>query len=241
MAAVFRGRFGRTTRLRAENQRWGIQLFEGFESQRIVTRETEINLKIAGNGPPLLLLHGYPQTHIIWHRIAPTLSETHTVVATDLRGYGDSGKPPSDYTHTAYSKRAMAADQVEVMAELGFATFCVAGHDRGARVAHRMVRDHPDRVEKIAVLDIAPTATMYTGTDKAFATAYYHWFFLIQPFDLPERMIGADPEFYLSKKLRAWGRTKDAITDAQCGIPALLFRPCYHPRHLRGLSRLSHR
>ena len=192
-------------------------MFEGFESQRIVTRETEINLRIAGNGPPLLLLHGYLQTHIIWHRIAPTLAETHTVVATDLRGYGDSGKPPSDGTHTAYSKRSMAADQVEVMAELGFTTFCVAGHDRGARVAHRMARDHPDRVEKIAVLDIAPTATMYAGTDKAFATAYYHWFFLIQPFDLPERMIGADPKFYLSKKLRAWGRTKDAITDAASG------------------------
>ena len=189
-------------------------MFEGFESRRIVTRETEINLRIAGEGPPLLLLHGYPQTHVIWHRIAPTLAETHTVVATDLRGYGDSGKPRSDGAHSAYSKRAMAADQVEVMAELGFAKFCVAGHDRGARVAHRMARDHPDRVEKIAVLDIAPTATMYASTDKAFATAYYHWFFLIQPFDLPERMIGADPEFYLSKKLKAWGRSKGAITDA---------------------------
>lgn len=189
-------------------------MFEGFESQRIVTRDTEINLKIAGNGPPLLLLHGYPQTHVIWRKIAPALVETHTVVAADLRGYGDSGKPPSDGTHTPYSKRGMAADQVEVMAELGFATFCVAGHDRGGRVAHRMARDHPDCIEKIAVLDISPTATMYAETNKAFATAYYHWFFLIQPFDLPERMIGADPEFYLSNKLKAWGRTKGAITAA---------------------------
>src|SRR5680860_1315892 len=144
-------------------------LFDGFESKRIATRETEINLKIGGKGPPLLLLHGYPQTHVIWHKIAPELAKTHTVIATDLRGYGDSGKPASDPSHTPYSKRAMAGDQVEVMDALGFEKFCVVGHDRGGRVAHRMVRDYPQRVDKIVVLDIAPTATMYATTNMEFA------------------------------------------------------------------------
>jgi haloacetate dehalogenase len=188
-------------------------LLDGFENKRISTRGTEINLKVAGKGPALLLLHGYPQTHVIWHKIAPELAKTHTVIVPDLRGYGDSGKPPSDSTHAAYSKRAMAADQVEVMDALGFNNFSVVGHDRGGRVAHRMVRDYPDRVDKIVVLDIAPTATMYGATDVKFATAYYHWFFLIQPYDLPERMIGADPRFYLTKKIKAWGRTDGAISD----------------------------
>ncbi len=187
-------------------------MFEGFESKRIATSETEINVKVAGDGPPLLLLHGYPQTHVIWYKIAPRLAEKFSVVVTDLRGYGDSGKPASDAIHSAYSKRAMAADQVEVMSELGFEHFSVVGHDRGGRVAHRMVRDFPDKVDKIAVLDISPTATMYGMTDKKFATAYYHWFFLIQPNGLPEHMIGCDPEFYLSRKMAAWGKSDEAIT-----------------------------
>lgn len=188
-------------------------MFDGFESKRIATKDTEINLKVAGSGPPLLLLHGYPQTHVIWRKIAPRLAENFTVVVTDLRGYGDSGKPASDVEHTPYSKRAMAADQVEVMASLGFNRFSVVGHDRGGRVAHRMVRDYPDRVDKIAVLDIAPTATMYGATDKKFATAYYHWFFLIQPNGLPEHLIGCDPRFYLSRKMAAWGKANGAITE----------------------------
>lgn len=187
-------------------------MFESFESKRIKTSDTEINLKVGGNGPPLLLLHGYPQTHVIWHKIAPKLAEKFTVVVTDLRGYGDSGKPDSDAEHTPYSKRAMAADQVEVMSALGFDTFSVVGHDRGGRVAHRMVRDYPERIDKIAVLDIAPTATMYDATDKKFATAYYHWFFLIQPDGLPEHMIGCDPEFYLTRKIAKWGKDAEAIT-----------------------------
>ena len=187
-------------------------MFDGFESKRIATRDTEINLKVGGNGPPLLLLHGYPQTHVIWHKIAPKLAEKFTVVVTDLRGYGDSGKPASDAEHSPYSKRTMAADQVEVMSALGFDKFSVVGHDRGGRVAHRMVRDHPERIDKIAVLDIAPTATMYDATDKKFATAYYHWFFLIQPDGLPEHMIGCDPEFYLTRKMAKWGKDSDAIT-----------------------------
>ena len=172
-------------------------LFPGFSARRIRTAGTEIHCVVGGAGPPLLLLHGYPQTHAMWHRVAPTLAREFTVVCADLRGYGDSGKPESDATHAAYSKRAMAHDMVEVMRELGFSRFRLCGHDRGGRVAHRMCLDHPDAVERVAVLDISPTRTMFSETNQAFATAYYHWFFLIQPFDMPEKLIGADPTFYL--------------------------------------------
>jgi haloacetate dehalogenase len=141
----------------------------------------------------------------MWHRIAPALAESFTVVCADLRGYGDSSKPPTDAAHAPYAKRAMAADLVEVMRSLGFARFRLAGHDRGGRVAHRLCLDHPAAVERVAVLDISPTRTMFRETDQAFASAYYHWFFLSQPFDLPERMIGADPLFYLHRKLGGWG------------------------------------
>jgi len=184
-------------------------LFPGFEPRRISTAGAEINLVIGGRGPPLLLLHGYPQTHAMWHKIAPRLAAHFNVVCTDLRGYGDSAKPPGEADHRAYSKRAMAQDQVDAMRALGFRRFALAGHDRGGRVAHRLVRDHPERVARLAVLDISPTAAMYAKTDKAFATAYYHWFFLIQPYDLPERLIGADPAYYLRKKLGGWGSAID--------------------------------
>jgi haloacetate dehalogenase len=180
------------------------ELFPGFEAHRVRTSGAEIQCVVGGSGPPLLLLHGYPQTHAMWHRIAPRLALRYTVVCSDLRGYGDSSKPDGGVDHVDYSKRAMAADQVEVMRALGFARFRLAGHDRGGRVAHRLCLDHPGAVERVAVLDIAPTRIMYAGTDKAFATAYYHWFFLIQPFDLPERLIGADPIYYLHKKLAGW-------------------------------------
>ena len=180
-------------------------LFPGFAAQHIRTTGTEIHLIVGGAGPPLLLLHGYPQTHVMWHRVAPALARDYTVVCPDLRGYGDSGKPASDAMHAAYSKRAMAQDMVEVMRALGFPCFRLAGHDRGGRVAHRLCLDHPDAVERVAVLDISPTRTMFRGTNQAFATAYYHWFFLIQPFDLPEKLIGADPNYYLHRKLGGWG------------------------------------
>ena len=180
------------------------ELFPGFATRRIRTAETEIHCVIGGVGPPLLLLHGYPQTHAMWHRVAPALAREFTVVCPDLRGYGDSGKPESDAAHAAYSKRAMAQDMVDVMRELGFPRFRLAGHDRGGRVAHRLCVDHPDAVERVAVLDISPTRTMFHGTSQAFATAYYHWFFLIQPFDLPEKLIGADPLYYLHWKIGAW-------------------------------------
>ncbi|MBP7065541.1 MAG: alpha/beta hydrolase [Ferrovibrio sp.] len=169
----------------------------------------EINLRIAGSGPPLLLLHGYPQTHIMWHKLAPRLAERFTVVAADLRGYGDSGKPASDPQHRVYSKRATAADMVAVMQQLGFPRFRLAGHDRGGRVSHRMVLDHPQAVEQVAVLDIIPTLTLFETFNQAVATAYYHWFFLAQPVGHPERMIGADPDYYLESKLRAWSAGDD--------------------------------
>ena len=181
-------------------------MFEGFEQRRVAAGGTEINLRLGGAGPALLLLHGYPQTHAMWHRIAPRLAERFTVVCADLRGYGDSGRPPAGADHAGYSKRAMAQDMAEVMSGLGFARFSVVGHDRGARVTHRLLLDHGGRVDKAAVLDIAPTLDMYERTDRAFAEAYYHWFFLIQPHDLPERLIGADPDYYLEKKIGAWSK-----------------------------------
>jgi haloacetate dehalogenase len=176
-------------------------MFEGFHRKRIRTGEVTINLVHGGSGPPLLLLHGYPQTHAIWRQVGRSLAERFTVVAPDLRGYGDSDKPRGLSDHSNYSKRAMAQDQVEVMAALGFERFAVAGHDRGGRVAHRMALDHAERVERLAVLDIAPTRAMYQRTTHDFAKAYYHWFFLIQPAPFPETLIGANPEAFLRKHM----------------------------------------
>ena len=188
--------------------------FEGFEHKRVATGGCEVNLVVGGAGPPLLLLHGYPQTHFMWHKVAPSLAERLTVVASDLRGYGDSGHPAGDgEAHAGYCKRATANDQVEAMAALGFARFMVAGHDRGARVAHRMALDHPLRVEALSVLDIVPTRRVFADVAKDLATAYYHWFFLIQPAPFPETMIGHDPEYYLRWVLGRWGTKKGAITD----------------------------
>jgi haloacetate dehalogenase len=152
-----------------------------------------------GNGPPLLLLHGHPQTHEIWHRLADVLAQHFTVIATDLRGYGASGKPPSDAQHLPYSKRAMAADQVAIMQHFGFEHFMVCAHDRGARVAHRMAVDFPRAVDRLMLLDIAPTLAMYEATDRTFATAYFHWFLLIQPEPLPELLIGSQSDAYVER------------------------------------------
>lgn len=191
-------------------------MFEGFQERRLPGADgVEINAKVGGSGPPLLLLHGYPQTHVMWNKVAPTLAERFTVVATDLRGYGDSSKPDSDAKHLVYSKRSTANDQVAAMRSLGYERFFVAGHDRGGRVAHRMALDHPDAVERLAVLDIGPTREMFKPTSFEFAMAYYHWFFLAQPFDLPERLIGADPEFYLRKKTMAWSGGHENVFGAE--------------------------
>jgi len=178
------------------------EFFPGFERRRIETSGANINLVTGGSGPPLLLLHGYPQTHLMWRKLGPRLAAEFTVVAPDLRGYGDSSKPPAGPENANYAKRALAQDQVETMAALGFERFCVAGHDRGARVAHRLARDHPERVRRLALLDIVPTLYRFETIDQKAATASYHWFFLIQPGGLPERLIGAEPEFFLRSMLR---------------------------------------
>jgi haloacetate dehalogenase len=180
-------------------------MLEGFEQRTIATSGATINLVAGGDGPPLLLLHGYPETHVMWHRVAPELAGKFTVVAPDLRGYGDSSKPPGGDNHENYSKRAMAQDGIDVMRALGYERFAVVGHDRGARVAFRMALDHPDAVTQLAVLDILPTNEVYRTVNRLIATAYFHWFFLIQPYDFPERLIGADPEYFYRTLLGRWG------------------------------------
>lgn len=185
-----------------------------FEQAKIKTSTADINLVHGGAGSPLLLLHGYPQTHVIWHAVAPVLAQEFHVICPDLRGYGDSSKPPSTPDHSPYSKREMARDMVEVMEALGYGGFSVAGHDRGARVTHRMALDYPDRIKKACVMDIVPTHHMFKTTDQHFATGYYHWFFLIQPDGLPERMIGADPAYYLGEKLKRWSSAGAVFADA---------------------------
>jgi haloacetate dehalogenase len=189
------------------------QLFPDFEVKDLLTSGAKIHCLRKGSGPPLLLLHGYPQTHVIWHKIADRLSQTYTVVLTDLRGYGDSSKPDGGPRHENYSFRAMAQDQVEVMKQLGYDTFLLGAHDRGARVAHRMCLDHPDAVRKVCLLDIAPTLTMYRETNQEFATKYMWWFFLIQKEPLPEHMIGADSLFFLSAFFEIQSATPGALTD----------------------------
>ncbi len=187
-------------------------MFEGFRRDLIATSAAEINLVHGGSGPPVLLLHGAPQTHAMWHAVAGGLAETHTVVAADLRGYGDSSKPRGGGDHAAYSFRAMALDQVEAMRSLGFERFALVGHDRGARVAHRLVLDHSDAVERVALLDIVPTTYVYAHVDRALATAYYHWFLFIQPEPLPERLIEPDAISFLHSSLGSFGSTTEAYT-----------------------------
>ena len=207
-------------------------MFATFVKGKVDLGEVTINYIVGGSGPPLLLLHGYPQSHVMWHKIADQLAEQYTVIASDLRGYGDSSKPPTTDNHEPYSKRSMAMDQVRLMKHLGYDRFYVVGHDRGGRVAHRMALDNQDVITKLVVMDIAPTYTMYKTTDMEFAKAYYHWFFLIQPYDLPERMIGTDAEHFLRKKFGQWGRDSDAFTDealneyVRCWTPETIHASC---------------
>ena len=172
-------------------------MFEQFQRGECEVNGVRIAYRKGGSGPPLLLLHGYPQTHVMWHRVADQLAEHFTVVAADLRGYGDSGKPDGGARHVAYSKREMARDQVELMRALGFDRFDLLAHDRGARVSHRLAMDHPQAVRRMILLDIAPTLAMYSQTDETFARAYWHWFFLIRPAPLPETLLQAAPELVL--------------------------------------------
>jgi haloacetate dehalogenase len=176
-------------------------LFPGFERRRVRTSGATLNLVIGGDGPPLLLLHGYPQTHAMWHKVAPTLARDYTVICADLRGYGDSSKPRGVPGHLNYSKRAMALDMAEMMESLGYLGFHVVGHDRGGRVAHRLARDFSKRVRTLTVLDISPTLKMYENTTQQFARAYWHWFFLIQEEPLPEKMLAGHVPWYILRRL----------------------------------------
>jgi len=174
-------------------------LFPGFKASKVQTSGATINVVVGGGGPPLLLLHGAPQTHAIWHKVAPELAKAYTVVAADLRGYGDSSKPEGGPNHVNYSKRTMALDQVQVMKHFGFERFAVVGHDRGARVTHRMTLDHPNAVTRAAVLDIVPTHHLYNHVTREVATAYYHWFFLLQPAPFPETLINNSLKTYIGR------------------------------------------
>jgi haloacetate dehalogenase len=184
-------------------------MLDGFIRSEIKTSGARIVTVVGGSGPPVLLMHGNPFTHLSWLKVAPRLASEFTVVCTDLRGYGDSEKPPGGADHSGYSFRAMAQDQVEVMAHLGFTTFMAAGHDRGARVLHRMCLDHPDVVARAAILDIIPQHHLLNNVTRAWGTFSWHWFFNIQPYDLPERMMGADPDWFIEKKL---AKTKQGLS-----------------------------
>jgi len=188
-------------------------MFHGFELTTIDTGETTIRVRCGGQGPPLLLLHGIPETHLMWHKIAPRLASEFSVVATDLRGYGDSGKPPSDPDHAPYAMRALARDQVAVMEALGFTHFGVAGHDRGARCAYRLALDHPERVTRLGVLDIVPTGEAFRRADMAFALDYWIWSFLAAPYDVPERLIGANADLLVDHMLESWSATPGVFPD----------------------------
>jgi haloacetate dehalogenase len=184
-----------------------------FRKERRSIDGLAIHARIGGDGPPLLLLHGFPQSHVIWHRVAPLLADRFTLVMPDLRGYGDSDKPPGGGDHAQYSKRALAADMARLMHALGFDSFFVCGHDRGGRVSHRLALDWPQMVRQMVLLDISPTRTMYERTNMDFARLYYHWFFLIQPEPLPEKLIGSDPGFYLRTKLGGAGTQRLGLFD----------------------------
>lgn len=187
---------------------------EGFEVEKISLPDLTINCAYAGEGPPVLLLHGHPQTHIVWRKVAPHLVKAgYQVIAPDLRGYGDSDKPASDPSHFPYSKRVMAADQIALMKHFGHDVFSVVGHDRGGRVAHRLALDFPDALHRLIVLDIAPTLTMYAQTNQEFATRYFWWFFLIQPDGLPEKMIASDPEYFLRRHIAGQVKTAGAVDE----------------------------
>lgn len=186
-------------------------LFPGFATSTVQVNGVSIHLRHGGSGPPVLLLHGYPQTHAMWHRVAPALSEAFTVICPDIRGYGDSSKPPGGNDHRAYAKRTMAQDQIDVMARLGFGRFALAGHDRGARVALRLALDHPGAVSHLAVLDIVPTQTIYDTLDHSHAMTVWRYLFLTQPANLPERLIGTDPGWYLRWTFDEWSATQDAL------------------------------
>jgi len=189
----------------------GTEMLEGFAAAEVPTGETTIFTRSSGSGPPLLLLHGFPQTHVMWRGVAPRLAHSFTVVCADLRGYGQSGCPVSTPDHAPYAKRAMARDMVTIMERLGFPRFSVAGHDRGGRVAYRMALDHPARVDRLAVLDIVPTETVWDRADARFALGFWPWSLLAQPEPLPERILAAAPEAIVDDALGGWGSPSAAF------------------------------
>jgi haloacetate dehalogenase len=207
-------------------------MFEQFKQDKINVNGININYKIGGKGEPLLLLHGYPQSHILWRKIAPLFAENYTVICSDLRGYGDSDKPESDKSHLPYSKKYMGLDQNELMKKLGFNEYFLVGHDRGGRVAHRMAIDYKENIKKISVLDIVPTSHVFNNTNALLARRYYHWFFLIQSFPHPETMIGNDPEYYIRSKLKMWGANDEYLTEdvlqeyLRCFTPETIHASC---------------
>lgn len=207
-------------------------MLDGFAQGRVDTGEAVINVRHGGDGPPVLLLHGIPETHVMWHRVAPLLARDFTVVVADLRGYGDSSKPPSGPNHAAYSKRAMARDQIEVMRQLGFDRFFLAGHDRGARCAYRLALDHPGTVLKLAVLDIVPTADAFNRMDASLAHAFWLWLFLAQPADFPERVLGANPRLFVDQVLDSWSGNPSAFPE---GVRAEYARAFSNPSTIHAI------
>jgi len=207
-------------------------MFEGFDRKLVDIGDATINCVVAGSGPPVLMLHGFPQNLAMWAKVAPRLAERFTVVCADLRGYGDSAKPPCADDGSNYSFRAMAADQVALMNALGFDSFHVIGHDRGGRTGHRMALDSPHVVQSLAVLDIVPTYAMFMETNRHIASAYWHWYFLSQPYPFPERMIGADPDFFYETCLVGWGATRIQDFDREMLSE---YRRCWRdPEMIRG-------
>jgi haloacetate dehalogenase len=205
------------------------EAFAGFSEAWLDVGDVSIHVRTAGTGPALLLLHGYPETMLMWRDVAPVLARDFSVVVTDLRGYGQSSAPIDDEEHRTYSKRAMAADQAAVMSELGHDVFGVAGHDRGGRVAHRLVLDNPSRVQRIAVLDIVPTLHMLANVDRMMAQAYFHWFFLSQPTDLPERLINADPHAWVASRFHGRHRRPQAVSPEAIAEYSAIFE---NPAHV---------
>jgi haloacetate dehalogenase len=205
---------------------------KGFQTAELQTPETSIFLRWSGTGPPVLLLHGFPQTHLMWRSVAPPLTGSFTVVCADLRGYGRSGCPASSPDHSPYAKRAMARDMVAVMEQLGFSRFSIAGHDRGGRVAYRLALDHPERVERLAVLDVLPTATVWERADARFALSYWPWSLLAQPEPLPERLLGAAPDAVVEDALSGWG-TASSLFGPE--VRAAYAEPLRDPAHVHAI------
>ncbi|GIL38314.1 alpha/beta fold hydrolase [Roseiterribacter gracilis] len=219
-------------------------MFDGFSAATVEVGDTTIFVRRKGEGPPLLLLHGFPETHLMWRAVAPALAANFTVLCADLRGYGASGAPESDDQHAPYAKRAMANDMVQLMQAQGFARFSVAGHDRGARVAYRMALDHPDRVERLALLDVIPTGEAFDRADSRLTLDYWPWSLLAQPAPLPERLLGANPEAVVDDALGGWGSDRasfpDTVRDAYVDAlrdPAKLHAICEEYRAAATIDR----